>query len=227
MRKAKILKGILCSLTVALISLLGWCIVSVVIEKKPIKEIADLFVQNQLEDYRNVDAGAYVNGIPIPKNLIEAKKAIGKAVTEFSNDNKETLQELFGMESVLTSDEEIVRDVAKRILFIEYAKKQGIIVEQAEVDAYLINMCATNKQNRSENSTDALSAKQFDEELLSAMGLTEQEFDEYFLKEQITYALYSQKYALALSADTHNQNPKSIDSICNELLSEAEIVYQQ
>ncbi len=230
MKNGKVKKAAVISFVIIAVTMIGVVgVAAMVSNKSPRSMILDLFQQRQsdnpsvLDDVKNTDAFASVNGIPIQKNVIFLKKALYEAVEAYSQNGGGSLPGELAMDSY-PSEEEIVQDIAKRLLFVEYAKEKGIVVEESEVVSYLNESKERHEQLLQENNPEAILKEQFDKEFLEHIGLSEEEFKEYIFKEEIVYVLCCEKFARSMS-DTEASNWKGFDSFCNDLLAKAEIIY--
>jgi hypothetical protein len=220
MKNKKLLKTLTIAVSTFILTALCLGVVSFVSDKSPNEIILGIFRRNvetnlATDEFRDTTPFASVNGIPIPRNIIAISREVSRALEEYleSNNDAEGDGSFTGL--VPLSDEQIVMDIARRLLFIEYAKSEGIVVEENEIAEHFSRIRADRERLLQENDPDAVLAEQMDMEFFEIIGLSRDEYNEYFLKEQVVYFLYSIEYG-RIKSDGYSDE---------ELLASADIVY--
>ena len=172
-------------------------------------------------DFDNPKVFATVNGVPVYEYLFVLRKELYKAAEEFSRNNPDEPNPL-GLENINLSDEQIVLELARNLLFIEYARTKGVVVHDSEIASEFSQINDRRQQSIQEGDPTVIQSEQADNEMFELLGITRDEANWYLLKDNIHFSLCSTKYVRTFPSDGGYSD---VGLICDELLSNAEIVY--
>ena len=233
MKKTNYKKPVSILLIIAVFSVVSISAVGLMTKGELSKSILDLFVtkkDNVLlnSNYvRNTDPIATVNGLSVPKNMYMMKKTLNEVMLDYiDEDNTLTKQEkIVQKEKYPTGKESIVKEIAGKLRLIEELQSKGVSVEDSEINEYIEQMNARNKAKVEAGDPTAVQNEKIGQEFFSALGLSQEEYDEMYLKSEIKYALYCEKFARDFTTLDDVNTWGTFEDYMKSLLANAEIVY--